>query len=264
MTTYQLSTSELPRTNYRLCDVPASRPVSWLKDGWLDFRARPGLGLVYGSLAALVGLVLSYGMYSLGMLYMVPVLSAGFLLIAPVLVAGLYVDARQRQKPGKNQAKKTGRRLYLNMTSISGMGIILLLVFLNWIMLSNLLLAGVVDLSLPALEGSAGSLSLLYDNIAFLLVYIGLGAFLAALVFRMCVTSIPMLVDQDIDTFNALFLSWKASGENPATMIVWAFMIAALTLVGILTAFLGLILVVPILGYASWHAYRDLVQPARM
>lgn len=262
MTTYQLSTSELPRRDYVIHAIPASRPLRWLRKGWSDFRVRPAIGLVYGSLTALIGLLLSYGMHALGMVYMVPVLSAGFLLIAPILVVGLYVDARQRWMPGIPQAKKTGCRLYLNMSSISGMGLILMLVFINWIMLSNLMLAGVFEQAFPTLGGSAESLSILYANLAFLLVYIGLGAVLAALVFRMCVISIPMLVDQDIDAFNAIFLSWKASGENAKAMVLWAFLIVSLCLAGILTAFIGLIVIIPVLGYASWHAYQEMVQPA--
>jgi len=262
MTTYQLSTSELPRQKYTIQSIPMMRPLHWLRDGWHDFAERPALGIIYGLLAAIVGLAMTFGLNSIGLFYLVPVLSAGFLLIAPILVVGLYADAKQRQMSSSSQAEKTGRILYYNMTSISGMGIILMLIFINWVMLSNLALAGVFHQMLPTLDGNTESLSIFYSNLPFMAVYIGLGAILAALVFRICVISIPMLVDQSVDTFNAIFVSWKASGENMAAMAFWALLIAGLCLIGFLTLFFGLIVIVPVLGYASWHAYQDLLKPS--
>jgi uncharacterized membrane protein len=262
MTTYQLSTSELPRQEYTIRSVAVTRPLHWLREGWHDFASRPTVGIIYGLLVAIIGLLFTFGLNALGLLYMMPVLSAGFLLIAPILVVGLYADARQRQLSTTLQEERMGRILYHNLGSISGMGIILMLVFINWVMLSNLMLAGVFQQMLPLLGGTADSLSILYANLPFLLVYAGLGAILAALVFRACVISIPMLVDQRVDTFNAIFVSWKASGENAAAMTVWALLIAGLCIIGFLTLFFGLILIIPVLGYASWHAYQDLLSPS--
>ncbi|MBZ0098997.1 MAG: DUF2189 domain-containing protein [Taibaiella sp.] len=261
MTTYQLSTSEIPRQKYTIHSISLTRPLHWLCTGWRDFVERPVLGVIYGLLVTLAGLVMTFGLNSIGMLYLVPVLCAGFLLIAPIMVVGLYADAKQRQLSNASQAEKMGRILYYNMSSISGMGIILMLVFINWVMLSNLMLAGVLHQMLPTLGGSTESLSIFYSNLPFLFVYIGLGAILAALVFRICVISIPMLVDQNVDTFNAIFVSWKASGENVAAMTLWALLIAGLCLIGFLTMFIGLIVIIPVLGYASWHAYQDLLKP---
>jgi len=261
MTTYQLSTSEIPRQKYTIHSISVTRPLHWLRAGWRDFVERPVLGVIYGLLVTITGLLMTFGLNSIGMLYLVPVLCAGFLLIAPIMVVGLYADAKQRQLSNASQAEKMGRILYYNMSSISGMGIILMLVFINWVMLSNLMLAGVLHQMLPTLGGSTESLSIFYSNLPFLFVYIGLGAILAALVFRISVISIPMLVDQSVDTFNAIFVSWKASGENVAAMTFWALLIAGLCLIGFLTLFLGLIVIIPVLGYASWHAYQDLLRP---
>lgn len=259
MSTYQLSTAKIPRREYTIQTVSTLQPLSWLKRGWRDFVARPGIGLLYGLLVTSIGIAMTFGLNSLGLYYLVPILSAGFLLVAPLFAVGLYADAKQRQNPTAIQAEKTGRMLHRNMGGITEMGIILMLIFLNWIMLSNLMLAGVFKQQLPLWGGEMGSLDILTSNLPFLGVYIGLGAFLAALVFRMCVVSIPMMVDQNIDVFNAIFLSWKASGENSRSMTLWAVLIVALCMVGFLTLFIGFTLVIPVLGYASWHAYRDIL-----
>jgi uncharacterized membrane protein len=232
-----------------------------LRRGWKAFVARPAIGLAYGVLVAAVGFVLTVGLINQGYFYLVPVFTAGFMLIAPVLAVGLYADAKLRQTPGAEQAEKIGGLLARNLGSIGEMGIVLMLIFLNWIMLSNLLFGGVFHLLLPD-WGEVVPLSALWtESLPFLAVYLGIGAVLAILVFRMCATSIPMMVDQDIDVFNAIFASWKAVGENKAAMTVWAALIVLLCVIGFLTLFLGFILVIPLLGYGSWHAYRELLQP---
>ena len=141
------------------------------------------------------------------------------------------------------------------------MGLILVLIFMNWVMLSNLMFGGVFSSVIPT-WGAVRPLSDLWtESFSFGAVYIGIGAILAACVFRMSATAIPMLVDQDVDVFNAIFASWKAVGENAAAMTVWALLIVALCAIGFLTLFVGFIVVIPVLGYASWHAYEEMLQP---
>jgi uncharacterized membrane protein len=261
MTTYQLSTEQIPRREYTIPSLPADRPLQWLKQGWADFAARPMIGLVYGLLLTVVGIALTVGLISQDLFHLVPVFTAGFLLIAPILSVGLYADARLRLTPGAGQAEKTGRITGRNLRSISEMGIILMLIFLNWIMLSNLLFASVFHELMPTWQGIEPLTKLWTQSWPFVAVYFGIGAVLAGLVFRMCAVSIPMLVDQEIDVFNAIFASWKAVGENWRPMTLWAALIVGLCVLGFATLFLGFILVIPVLGYASWHAYRDLLLP---
>jgi len=265
MSTYHLSTAQIPQREYTIPSLGSERPLQWLKQGWADFAARPLLGLSYGLLIALVGFVLTFGLISRHLFHLVPVFTAGFLLIAPFLSVGLYADARKRQFSAAGQALPTGMRrtgwlTRRNLQSISEMGIILMLIFLNWIMLSNLLFASVFHELMPTWQGVEPLSMMWSQSWPFVAVYFGIGAVLAALVFRMCAVSIPMLVDQEIDVFNAIFASWKAVGENWRTMTLWAALIVGLCFLGFATLFLGFILVIPVLGYASWHAYRDLLQ----
>lgn len=261
MSTYQLSTTQIPQREYTIPSIPLQRPLQWLKQGWADFAARPMLGLSYGLLVALVGFLLTVGLISQNLFHLVPVFTAGFFLISPVLAVGLYADARKRRIAGSGQTPSTGWITRRNLQSISEMGIILMLIFLNWIMLSNLLFASVFSELLPTWQGVKPLSVMWTQSWPFVAVYFGIGAVLAALVFRMAAVSIPMMVDQEIDVFNAIFASWKAVGENGRAMTLWAALIVALCILGFATFFIGFILVIPVLGYASWHAYRDLLLP---
>jgi uncharacterized membrane protein len=261
MSTYRLSTAQIPQREYTIPSLPLQRPLQWLKQGWADFAARPMLGLSYGLLVAVVGFLLTVGLISRNLFHLVPVFTAGFFLISPVLAVGLYADARKRQVAGIRPNQKTGWFTRRNLQSISEMGIMLMLIFLNWIMLSNLMFAGVFSELLPTWQGVKPLSVMWTQSWPFVAVYFGIGALLAGLVFRMAAVSIPMMVDQEIDTFNAIFASWKAVGENWRPMTLWAALIVGLCVIGFATLFLGFILVIPVLGYASWHAYRDLLLP---
>lgn len=260
MSYYQLSTSEIPRREYLINTLSKERPIQWLRLGWEDFAERPSVGIVYGLLVAAAGLLLTVGLISQDLFYLVPVLTAGFLLIAPLFAVGLFVDAKLRHSRGPDQAEKAGRILGRNLVSISSMGIILMLIFMNWLMLSNLLFGGIFHQLMPTWDAVQPLSSLWSESLPFIAVYIGIGAILAICVFRMSAFSIPMMVDQNVDTFNAIFASWKAVGENWAVMIRWAFLIVLLCAIGFFTLFIGFIFVIPVLGYASWHAYKEIMQ----
>lgn len=262
MSHYQLSTSEIPRRDYEIRAVPHDRPLQWLKLGWRDFIDRPGLGILYGAIVAVAGFLLIYELRVQGMFYLVPAFTAGFLLIAPLFAIGLMADARLRYSLGKVNAEETGKTVRQNLVSIGNMGLILMLIFLNWLMLSNLLFGGVSQAVLPT-WGDVRPLSALWsESFTFFAVYIGIGVLLAACVFRLSAMSVPMLIDQKVDVFNAIFASWKAVGENAGTMTLWALLIALLCAIGFITLFIGFVVVIPVLGYASWHAYQEILQPA--
>jgi uncharacterized membrane protein len=256
-TTYHLSTAEIPARDYRIPSLPASRPWHWLRLGWGDLMAAPGTSLTHGLFLALVGFLLTYLLMALGLFFLVPIFAAGFLILAPLLAVSLYAVAKLRAEQRPRDSAAVARILARNGASIGAMGIILVLFFLNWIMLSNLLFGGVFHELLPSWE-EVRPLPLMFgESAAFLAVYGGIALVLGAVVFRMTAVAIPMLVDAEVDVFNAIFASWKAVGENPTPMAVWAVLIVLLTLIGVLTFYLGLIIILPWLAYASWHAYRD-------
>jgi uncharacterized membrane protein len=227
--------------------------------------AAPGISLAYGFFLAFMGFLLTYLLTALGLFFLVPFFAAGFLILAPLLAVGLYAIAKLHAEKGARNSGAVARILARNGPSIGGMGIILLLFFLNWIMLSNLLFGGVFHELMPSWE-QVRPLPLMFgESGAFLAVYGSIALVLGVVLFRMTAVAVPMLVDAEVDVFNAIFASWKAVGENSVPMAIWAVLIVALTLVGFLTFYLGLIVVLPWLAYASWHAYRDtlVLQPAQ-
>jgi len=254
---YHMETSELPSRYYLIRELSSDRPMQWLQLGWRDFAERPGVGILYGLLVTAIGLFLTYGLIMQDLFYLLPVFTAGFLLIAPIFAVGLFAEAKIRSANDPARQERTGAILARNMFSIGNMGIILMLIFLNWVMLSNLLFGGIFNQLMPTWHSVQPFWDLWSESLPFILVYVGIGAVLAALVFRMSAISIPMMVDQEVDVFNAIFASWKAVGANMAVMAQWAALIVACCAIGFFTFFIGFIFVTPVLGYASWHAYRE-------
>jgi uncharacterized membrane protein len=261
MSTYILSTSNLPRRSFEITHLAARKPFEWLQKGWEDLRAAPVAGLSYGLLIAALAAAFAYLTMAMDRFYLVPFLFGGFLIVAPLLSVGLMAMAKHRSEHDPGDTLSLVQQLAVNRSSIGLMGIFLLLVFLNWIMLSNLLFGGVYHELMPMYEQVRPLPVMFLESPAFLAVYGGIAVVLALVLFRITALSLPMLVDQRVDAFNASFASWRAVGENWPAMSVWALLIAALTTVGLLTYCIGLIVIMPWLGFATWHAYRDTLVP---
>lgn len=261
MSTYRLSTQQIPQTEIEIRKLETSRPIAWLSLAWGDMRAKPFQSLGYGMGVALLGAVLAYLTMTMGRFYLVPFIFGGFTFIAPLLSIGLMAIAKQHEQPAAPERASLRQILNLNRPSIAMMGIFLVLIFINWIMLSNLLFGGVFHTVLPDYEQVRPLPAMFGESLPFLAIYGGLALVLAILVFRISALSLPMMVDQRVDAFNATFASWQAVGENWRAMALWALIIAGFCLVGFASYFAAFIILVPWLGYATWHAYRDTMVP---
>jgi len=259
MSTYTLSTAHIPRREYQIPHQNMLRPLVWLKRGFDDMLAMPGVSLAYGAAVAAVAFLLVFLTVGGSQFFLVPFLFGGFLSIAPIVSVGLMAMAKRREEERHDQTVL--KVLSVNAPSLSLLGLVLLFVFLNWIMLSNLMFGGFFHEVVPT-YGSVRPLPVMFgESWPFALVYGGIALVLALLLFRMVALSLPMLVDQKVDVFNAIFASWRAVGENWPSMLVWAVLLFLLTSIGIGLWFVGLVVVVPLLGYATWHAYRDTLVP---
>jgi uncharacterized membrane protein len=261
MSSYRLSTERLPQTEFDIPRLTYNQPISWLRRGWQDLRTAPVASLVYGLFVAAFAILLAYLTSVANGFYLVPFLFGGFLMIAPLLSVGLMAIAKLHEEQAALDTASVLRILATNRPSIAIMGIFLLFAFLNWIMLSNLLFGGVFHEILPTYDQVRPLPVMFGESLAFLAVFGGIALVLAIILFRITALSLPMLVDRKVDPFNAAFASWRAVGENWRAMAVWAVIIAVLFGISVLTYFAGLILIVPWLGYASWHAYRDTLVP---
>ncbi|MEA3641673.1 MAG: DUF2189 domain-containing protein [Lamprobacter sp.] len=261
MNTYVLDTSQIPQRRFAIPRLPTAQPFSWLRSGFDDLIAAPVTGLLYGvAMAALAFLLVSLT-FGVNRFYFVPFIFGGFLVLSPMLSVGLMAMAKRRESSSEKPTETIRRILTANTSGLSLMGLFLLLVFINWIMLSNLMFGGVFHELMPTYSQVRPLPVMFGQSWPFALVFGGIALVLALLVFRITAVSLPMLVDQRVDAINAALASWRAVGDNWPAMSLWAVLIAVLTTVGILTYFVGLIIVTPILGYASWHAYRETLIP---
>ena len=236
--------------------VPVGRAIEWLKRGWEDCKSIGQAGLAHGALIAILGAVL----LALGSthMYLIAAAITGYLLVGPVMTTGLCELARRRQAREPLGFDESLQALSRNPDGLLHFGGLLAVIALLWFVLSAILLESVLSASVPslavALWGGAGMLTT-----SQLLGYVVCGGILAAIVFALSVVAVPLIIDRHASASEAMRGSLRVSLANLPAMLVWAALIVALTAVGFLTLLVGMVVVAPLLGYATWHAYRDLV-----
>jgi uncharacterized membrane protein len=245
----------------RIKSVPLDRPWAWLNAGWRDVTGAPKVSLAYGILFAAVGWVLTLGMLLLDAPYLVLPLAAGFMILGPLLAVGLYDVSRKRQR-GETPTLNAALRAYqANTSQIALMGVALLLLFIAWVRIAALIFFLFFGLHPPSFELLIDQVFFSADSIGFLVFGTLVGGLLAAFAFALSAISIPYLLDRPHDhVINAIGTSFRAIGENLYTMAFWAVLIVVFMAAGLVTFYIGLIFTLPLIGHATWHAYRDLVE----
>ena len=234
-------------------------PLKWLRRGWQDLWRQPAASLFYGLVIAVSGAVI------LGITARLPYLFAatitGFLLVAPTLLAGLY-ELSRRYLAGEPASLRDSMRAWKrNPSALAGFGLISILAGTAW------QVASVVIVALFYKGSAMRPLDMIVEvlinpqHTLMFFIYVGAGGVLAALVFVLSVVSMPMLIDRRCDLLCALTTSVNTVAANPLPLAFWAFIIMLLTGLGFATALVGLVVVMPWLGHASFHAYKDLVEP---
>lgn len=237
--------------------------VDALDRGLRDFQSAPRYGLFLSGLCALTGVSVVVALFEAGMSYFAYPIAAGFALICPFLAAGLYEVSRRLETGEPLSAGAIWRKL-ASRSEVRWMGFATLLMFIVWMYQVHVLLA--------VFLGSSGIADTLPEFVrivlntpqgwAFLVVGNVVGAVLATILFSLTVVSFPLVLDRDVDCVTAMVTSVRAVVSNPGPMLLFAVTIAGFMLASILTAFLGLLLTLPILGHATWHLYRSAVEPA--
>ncbi len=247
--------------NIRLPQVRQIRittPFTWLQRGWADLWRQPAASLFYGVAVAVTGAVILGVTASLPYLFGAAI--TGFLLVAPMLAAGLY-ELSRRYLTGEPATLFDSMRAWRrNPSALVSFGLLSMLAGTVWQVISAVIVAAYYKG--PALAPLDMMIEVLINPQHYLMffIYLGSGGVLAALVFALSVVSMPMLVDRRCDLLCTLATSLNAVAANPLPLALWALIIMLLTGLGFATALIGMILVMPWLGHASFHAYKDLVE----
>jgi uncharacterized membrane protein len=233
-------------------------PFRWLAAGWRDLKAHPGIGLFYGVCFWLMALALG-AVFRARPEYTLTIAS-GCLLLGPFLAMGLYDVSRRRElglKPGLRASLScwNARRRSMGMLVL-----VLIALELLWGRASLVVFAVFFNTGMPS---TAGVVQAVFnpDNREFVAVYLAVGGIFAALVFCCAVVSIPMILDRDTDAVSAAITSFRVVFSNPGAMLLWGALPTLLVAAALLLPWgVGLIVVGPLLGHASWHAYRAAVR----
>ena len=226
-----------------------------LRAGLRDFRRAPGIGLFFSAFYVAVGLCL----WALGASTFIwtLVLALGFPLVAPFAAVGLYeVSRRLETGAALNWSEILRVVIGEKDRQIPWIGAILVLVFLFWSFLAHMVFALFMGLSTLTNISTSWDVFLTRPGLSMIAVEIAIGGAAAFFVFGITVVSLPLLLEKEIDFVTAMLLSLRTVAKNRAVMGTWAVLIAALLFVGMLPAFLGLFVVLPVLGHATWHLYR--------
>ncbi len=235
--------------------VPLMRPLDWLARGWRDLMRCPLPGLLHGLALAVFGALLI--MLGHDRFWLLSGAFTGFLLVGPVLATGLYAVSRALAR-----GQRADLRLALSAWKPEGrlmvFGLLLAFAGSGWVLTSASLITGFapapVRTPLDFLR-----VVVLNDHSLLFEAWLMLGALLAAPVYASSVVAIPLLLDRQIGVLAAVLTSWRVVQAQPLPMALWAVLLMGLTVLGMATMLLGLVVIAPWLAHASWHAYRDLV-----
>jgi uncharacterized membrane protein len=241
----------------RVRPVDAARPLVWLRQGWSDFTRASPASLGYGGIVAGFGVMLLWVAWQAT--YLVPALIGGFLLVAPCAAIVLYAMSDQLERGGPLDTTAACFAWRRNTGSIALFGLFLALCLIFWERIAAILFALTYGGEVPDLSRLAADVLFSGRYLGLVAAFIGAGALIAAAVFALSVVSAPLLYHRPVDVITAMLTSLRCCTCNPGAMLVWAALIACLTALGFATLMLGLVIVFPWLGHASWHAYRDLV-----
>jgi len=243
-----------PQTQIRPLDAGA--PFRWLALGWQDFRAYPGIGFFYGGCFWLMALTLGF-VFRTRPEYTMSIAS-GCLLVGPFLAMGLYEVSRRREQGLVPDLGSSVTCWEPHIRSMGMLVLVLIVLELLWGRASLVVFAVFFNTGMPS---TTGVLNAVFnpENWEFVAVYFAVGGVFASLVYGTAVVSIPMILDRDTDAISAAITSIRVVFENTGVMLLWGALLTALVFLALLPWGAGLLLVGPLLGHASWHAYRGSV-----
>lgn len=240
---------------HRSDPTAALKPLQWWSLGVRDFRRARPVGLAYGLMVTALGwLILILGNHP----YFIAAAVTGFLLVGPIMGAGLIESSRAMEAGRTPTFDSSLRGLQANHDALLRFALALLAIAIVWLTLSTSLLIGAMGPLAPRIEQTLWDSALQFMSSRQLLAWAVIGGVLAAICYCVSVIAVPLILDRNASAGEAMRGSWRAVTRHPVACAAWALIIVVLTAIGFATALLGLIVIYPILGHASWHAFRAL------
>ena len=267
--------NSLPPAQNQACDVArvpvrtvgVGQPLSWLARAWHDLTRCGWISVLHGVAIALAGALMLWLAHE--RFWFMAGAFSGFLLVGPVLATSLYALSRGQER-GQKASLAIVLETWLNWKNgriqpwgeaqwrLVRFGVLLALAGTAWVLVSAGLITWLAPVPITSPLVFIEQVVLAKEGWLFE-IWLALGGALVAPIFASTVITIPLLLDRQISVGQAIATSWQVIFVNPVPMAFWAALIMLLTLVGFATALAGLVLLVPLLGHASWHAYRDLL-----
>ncbi len=240
--------------------VAFDAPWDWLGGGWRDMWTEPGVSLAYGALFAFAAAALAWGTTQAGVQSVILALAGGFLLIGPLAAVGLYEKSRCLEAGQPFSLPQVIGAVLHPRGQLGFFGVLLLLIFMVWMQLAFLLFMLFSGSSaIPPASEFVPMLMFTKHGLGLMVVGTIVGAALAAVTFAVSALSVPLLMVKDVDIVTAVSTSLRAVAVNPKAMALWAALIAGFMALGIATLFVGLAIAFPLVGHATWHAFRSIV-----
>jgi len=228
----------------------------WIGKGWDDLLHHRGASLAYGWLVSVMGvLILAYARHPLFIAFTI----TAFLLVGPIMTAGLC-ELSRRQSIGEHADFATSLgALRGHRHNLMGFANALLVIGALWFIISSAIVFSAAGSVAPPVAATVGGDVLRQISSTQLFGYVASGGLLACLVFAISVVAVPMIVENNVNAKTAMGTSLKICQRDLPAMLVWAAIIAASVAIGFATYLVGMIVIFPVLGHATWHAYKDLV-----
>ncbi|WP_102224659.1 DUF2189 domain-containing protein [Acidimangrovimonas sediminis] len=249
-------------------DVPVVRLIgvhdlTWaLRMGFKDFLAAPRCGLGVSAVFVVGGLALIWVLAQLGQLWLAVPAAAGFPILGPFAAVGLYEVSRQRERGRTAEMPEILATVFRQKDrQIPSMAAVLVFCFLFWNFLAHMIFALFLGVSAMVNVSSSWEVFLTPNGLTMIAVELAVGAVFAAVLFSLSVISLPLLLDREVDFVTAMVTSLSCVVANPGTLLSWGALCAGLLFLGMIPGFLGLFVVLPVLGHASWHLYRRALEP---